>query len=159
MKVDENGFKWMKMDEVDVSGKHRHRRNVTRYHFFDYYNFHQQATSNLPSLDNFHQSTTFINRQLSPIDNIHQQTPFITSLAIITFIKRQLPSLDNFPQKTTFIKRQLPSLNSFHQNTNFTKRQLSFALIDNFHPHSPESHQSSLQKASSHTRVTSIKSS
>ena len=163
MKMDEHGFKWMKMDEVDVSGKHRHRRNVTRYHFFDNYNFHQQATSNLPSLDNFHQSTTFIKRQLSSLDNFHQQT---------TFTNRQHSSIDNFHHfygYYNFHQKTTPITGNFHQTTNFIERQFSFAPIDNFHPHSPEpnqsslqkvssSHQSSLQKLSSLTRVTSIKS-
>ena len=136
--------------------KHRHRRNVTRYHFFDYYNFHQQATSitgQLSSIDNVHQKITFINRQLSSIDNFHQknnfhqqtnfiniqlssienthqQTTFITSLTIISFIIRQLPSLDNFHQKTTSITGQLSSKNKFHQKTTFVcfDRQLSSSL-------------------------------
>ena len=82
---------------------------------------------------------TFINR------NFHQQT---------TLINRQL-SVDSFYQQTIFIKRQFSSIGIFHQLTIFINSQLS---SDNFHPHSPESHQSSLQKASSLTRVTPVKS-
>ena len=101
----------------------------------------------LSSIDNFHQQTTFTNRQLSSIDNFHQQT---------TFINKQISTIDNFHQQTNFIKRQLSSTDNFLQLTIFINRQLS--SIDNLHPHSPESHQSSLQKASSLTRVTPVKS-
>ena len=44
--------------------KHRHRRNVTSHHFFDYYNFHHQIT--------------FITRKLSALDNFHHLINFIT---------------------------------------------------------------------------------
>ena len=56
----------------------------------------------------------------------------ITCLTIINFINTQLSSIDNFHQQTTFIKGQI-----------------WFASINNFHPHSPEPHQSRLQKPSS----------
>ena len=56
--------------------------------------------------------TTFTNRQLSPIDNFHQYTTFINRQLSS---KRQLSTIDNFQPKTTFINTQFSSVDNFHQ--------------------------------------------
>ena len=123
----------------ELTEKHRHRRNVTSYHFLGYSNFHQQTNfikRQLSSTDNFLQLTIFINRQLSSIDNLHPHSP---------------ESHQSSLQKASSLTRVTPvkSLEGIltHQS-----------LVYRRHLHSPGSHQSSLLKVSSFTRVTSVKS-